>query len=35
VLGEAGVQIVGRLSAIRDGCALFSGGLRNQPRWPT
>jgi putative flavoprotein involved in K+ transport len=30
VLGEAGVQIVGRLSAIRDGCALFSGGLRNQ-----
>ncbi len=30
VLSEAGVQIVGRLSAIRDGRALFSGGLRNQ-----
>ena len=29
-LGAAGVQIVGRLSAIRDGRALFSGGLRNQ-----
>jgi putative flavoprotein involved in K+ transport len=29
-LGSAGVEIVGRLSAIRDGRALFSGGLRNQ-----
>lgn len=29
-LGGAGVEIVGRLSAIRDGRALFSGGLRNQ-----
>jgi putative flavoprotein involved in K+ transport len=29
-LGAAGVEIVGRLAAIRDGCALFSGGLRNQ-----
>src|SRR4029077_12762330 len=29
-LGEAGVQIVGRLAAVRDGRALFSGGLRNQ-----
>jgi putative flavoprotein involved in K+ transport len=29
-LGGAGVQLVGRLSAIRDGRALFSGGLRNQ-----
>ena len=29
-LGAAGVQVVGRLSAIRDGRALFSGGLRNQ-----
>ena len=29
-LGAAGVQLVGRLSAIRDGRALFSGGLRNQ-----
>jgi putative flavoprotein involved in K+ transport len=29
-LGAVGVQIVGRLSAIRDGKALFSGGLRNQ-----
>ena len=28
-LGSMGVQIVGRLSAVRDGCALFSGGLRN------
>jgi putative flavoprotein involved in K+ transport len=26
----AGVEVVGRLSAIRDGRALFSGGLRNQ-----
>jgi putative flavoprotein involved in K+ transport len=26
----AGVEIVGRLSAVRDGRALFSGGLRNQ-----
>jgi putative flavoprotein involved in K+ transport len=30
VLREAGVEIVGRLAAIRDGCALFSGGLPNQ-----
>ena len=29
-LSEAGVQIVGRLAAMRDGRALFSGGLRNQ-----
>jgi putative flavoprotein involved in K+ transport len=29
-LGAAGVQIVGRLAAVRDGRALFSGGLRNQ-----
>jgi putative flavoprotein involved in K+ transport len=29
-LGAAGVEIVGRLAAIRDGRALFSGGLRNQ-----
>jgi putative flavoprotein involved in K+ transport len=29
-LGAAGVAIVGRLAAIRDGQALFSGGLRNQ-----
>ena len=30
VLGEIGVRLVGRWSAIRDGRALFSGGLRNQ-----
>ena len=29
-LGAAGVEIVGRLAAMRDGRALFSGGLRNQ-----
>jgi len=29
-LGSAGVEIVGRLAAVRDGQALFSGGLRNQ-----
>ena len=29
-LRAAGVEIVGRLAAIRDGCALFSGGLANQ-----
>jgi putative flavoprotein involved in K+ transport len=29
-LGAAGVTLVGRLSAVRDGQALFSGGLRNQ-----
>jgi putative flavoprotein involved in K+ transport len=29
-LGAAGVELVGRLSAVRDGRALFSGGLRNQ-----
>jgi putative flavoprotein involved in K+ transport len=28
-LGASGVDIVGRLSAVRDGRALFSGGLRN------
>jgi putative flavoprotein involved in K+ transport len=28
-LAAAGVQLVGRLAAIRDGRALFSGGLRN------
>ena len=28
-LGAAGVELVGRLSMIRDGRALFSGGLRN------
>ena len=30
VLRSAGVEIVGRLGAIRDGRALFSGGLANQ-----
>jgi putative flavoprotein involved in K+ transport len=29
-LSSAGVQLVGRLAAVRDGHALFSGGLRNQ-----
>ncbi len=29
-LGAAGVEIVGRLAGVRDGRALFSGGLRNQ-----
>ena len=29
-LSAAGVEIVGRLSTVRDGRALFSGGLRNQ-----
>jgi putative flavoprotein involved in K+ transport len=29
-LAAAGVKIVGRLAAVRDGRALFSGGLRNQ-----
>jgi len=29
-LDTSGVEIVGRLSAVRDGRALFSGGLRNQ-----
>jgi putative flavoprotein involved in K+ transport len=29
-LSAAGVEIVGRLAAVRDGAALFSGGLRNQ-----
>jgi putative flavoprotein involved in K+ transport len=29
-LGSAGAEIVGRLAAVRDGRALFSGGLRNQ-----
>lgn len=30
VLTDAGVELVGRWSAVRDGTALFSGGLRNQ-----
>jgi putative flavoprotein involved in K+ transport len=30
VLADAGVEIVGRLASVRDGQALFSGGLRNQ-----
>lgn len=30
VLAVAGVEVVGRLSAVRNGKALFSGGLRNQ-----
>ena len=30
VLSAAGVEIVGRLAGVRDGRALFSGGLRNQ-----
>ena len=29
-LSTSGVELVGRLSAVRDGRALFSGGLRNQ-----
>ena len=29
-LSAAGVEILGRLAAVRDGRALFSGGLRNQ-----
>jgi len=29
-LAESGVRLVGRLSAVRDGRALLSGGLRNQ-----
>jgi putative flavoprotein involved in K+ transport len=29
-LSRAGVELVGRLSAVRDGRVLFSGGLRNQ-----
>ena len=29
-LTAAGVKLVGRLAAVRDGCALFSGSLRNQ-----
>jgi putative flavoprotein involved in K+ transport len=28
-LGDMGVELVGRLAAVRDGRALFSGGLRN------
>jgi putative flavoprotein involved in K+ transport len=28
-LSDAGVELVGRLAAVRDGRALFSGGLRN------
>lgn len=30
VLAAGGVELVGRLAAVRDGRALFSGGLRNQ-----
>jgi putative flavoprotein involved in K+ transport len=30
LLGAVGIEIVGRLAAIRDGRALFSGGLANQ-----
>jgi putative flavoprotein involved in K+ transport len=30
VLSAAGVELVGRLAMVRDGHALFSGGLRNQ-----
>jgi len=30
VLADAGVELVGRWAAVRDGQALFSGGLRNQ-----
>jgi len=30
VLSDSGVEIVGRLATVRDGHALFSGGLRNQ-----
>jgi putative flavoprotein involved in K+ transport len=30
VLSARGVELVGRLAAVRDGQALFSGGLRNQ-----
>jgi putative flavoprotein involved in K+ transport len=29
-LSAAGVELVGRLAGVRDGAALFSGGLRNQ-----
>lgn len=29
-LADSGVEIVGRLAAVRDGRALYSGGLRNQ-----
>jgi len=29
-LSDAGVELVGRWAAVRDGVALFSGGLRNQ-----
>jgi putative flavoprotein involved in K+ transport len=29
-LTATGIELVGRLSAVRDGRALFSGGLRNQ-----
>ena len=30
ILSDLGVEIVGRFAAVRDGRALFSGGLRNQ-----
>ena len=33
-LTDLGVELVGRLSAVRDGRALFSGGLRNCSRSP-
>jgi putative flavoprotein involved in K+ transport len=29
-LSGSGIEIVGKLAAVRDGCALFSGGLANQ-----
>ncbi len=29
-LSGVGIEIVGKLAAVRDGCALFSGGLANQ-----
>ncbi len=30
MLSDSGIEIVGRLAAVRNGTALFSGGLRNQ-----
>jgi len=30
VLSDSGIEVVGRWAAVRDGTALFSGGLRNQ-----
>ena len=34
-LTAMGVELVGRVSAARDGWALFSGGLGTCSRWPT